>query len=63
MTPEWISKIFAGILLFFFWIVAGLLISPFWLIIAVIGAILGVYEWKEAPKMFYDLVMIRWFLD
>lgn len=60
---EIIAKITASVLLLLFWLTAGVFLSPFWLLIVIIGALLDVFSWREAPKIFADLVMIRWFLE
>jgi hypothetical protein len=63
MIKNIISKATAGILIFFFWLIAGILVSPFWLIIVIFGALLQAFEWKKVPKMWWDLIMIKWFFD
>jgi hypothetical protein len=62
-TPDCISKVVAFILLAPFWFICGVLLSPFWLFIAIIGALLGEFDWEETPQLFWNLVMIKWFLE
>jgi len=61
MTPDWMAKIFSGLLLFFFWLTAGILMAPFWLLIVIIGALIGAIRWKEVPEKFLGLITIKWF--
>lgn len=56
-----ISKIVAGFLFGIFFITAGILPSPFWLLVAIVGALLQVYDWKELPKIWWGLTTLKWF--
>jgi len=60
--PKLISKIVALILLGIFWFFAGLMLAPFWFLVVITGILLGAFEIEESPKIFWDLVTIKWFL-
>ena len=54
----------AGMLIFSFWLSAGLLCAPVWAIVCVVGRCIGAFDsWREAGRVFMDMVMIRWFWE
>ncbi len=63
MFRDTIAKIVAGILLFLFWLTVGVACSPFWLLMVIIGVLLQVFPWREAPRKWWGLTMIKWFFD
>ena len=58
---DFISKVVAGGLFGVFFLICGMLLSPFWLLVAVVGALLQIYNWKEVLKIWWGLTTLEWF--
>jgi hypothetical protein len=44
-----------------FWLIAGLLLAPVWLVIVLVGASIGAVVWEDAPGLWWDFVLVKWF--